>query len=410
MKIKNCRVCGSDKLIPIFSVGPQYISNFIKSKKEQGEKIPLNLVLCKKCSLLQLEHNAPDKLMWNENYGYQSGISSTIKSDLKDIVNRSQCLKEIEKEDIVVDIGANDFTMLNMYEKGKLVGFEPCKNLIERVDSQKFKIINNFFNAKDYKKQFKKKAKIITAISMFYDLENPNKFLEDIKECLDKDGLFVIQQNYLVSMLEQNAFDNILHEHRSYQSFTSLKYMLKKQGLEIFDIELNNINGGSIRTYIKFKENASIGGFEGAEERIKQIEEKEKQLKLDTKQPYLEFALRIEKIKEDLIGFLKKEKKKGKKIAIYGAGTRGNVALQYFGLNRGLIDCIADKNSSKWGKKTIGSMIQIVSPEEMRKIKPDFLLINTWHFAEEVINQEKEFYEKGGKFIVALPKFKVIGK
>ena len=406
--IKNCRSCNSKELTPIISLGDQYISNFIKSKKEQGKKIPLNLVLCKKCKLLQLEHNAPDELMWNEKYLYRSNISSTIKGDLRDIVNRATFLKEIKKDDIVVDIGANDFSMLKMYHKGILVGFEPCKNLIEGVDSEKFKIINNFFNAKDFKKKFDKKAKIITAISMFYDLEDPNKFLEDIKECLDKDGLFIIQQNYLVSMLEQNAFDNILAEHRSYQSFTFLKNLLKKHTLEISDVELYEITVGSLRTYIKFKCNKDLKGFKDAEERIKQIEEKEKGFGLDKLKHYLEFASRIEKIKKELMSFLKQEKKKGKKIWIYGASTRGNVANQFFGLDCNLIDGIADKNSDKWGKKTVGSMISIVSPEEMRKRKPDFLLINTWHFASEIIKQESEFFEKGGKFIVALPEFKII--
>jgi len=404
--IKNCRSCNSKDLIPIISFGDQYISNFVKSK-EQGEKIPLNLVLCKKCKLLQLEHNAPDELMWNDSYWYRSNISSTIKNDLRDIVNRVKCFKEIGKEDIVVDIGANDFSMLKMYDKGILVGFEPCKNLIKGVD-EKFKIINNFFNAEDYKKQFKKKAKVITAISMFYDLENPNKFLKDIVKCLDENGLFIIQQNYLVSMLEQNAFDNVLHEHREYYSFTSLKSLLKKYELEIFDVGLSNINGGSIRTYIKFKKNKDLKGFKWVEERIKQIEKKEEELELNIKRPYLKFASRIEKIKEELMSFLKQEKKKGKKICIYGASTRGNVALQYFGLNSDLIDCIADKNPDKWGLKTIGSLIKIVSPEEMRKRKPDYLLVNTWHLLDEIRKQENEFSKKGGKFVVALPEFKVI--
>ena len=409
MKIKNCRSCNSDKLINVFSLGEQYISNFIKSEEEQGKKIPLNLVLCENCKLLQLEHNVPDELMWNDYYGYRSGISSTIKNDLKDIVDKSEKLVKLKEDDIVIDIGANDFTMLSMYEKGKLVGFEPCKNLIEGVDSKRFNIINDFFNADSFKIRFKKKAKLITAISMFYDLSNPNKFLEDVKKCLSTDGLFVIQQNYLVSMLKQNAFDNILHEHRSYQSFNSLKYMLEKHGFEIFDVELNKINGGSIRTYIKFKDYESRNfTVDGAEDRIKQIEEKEKGLKLDTPKPYLEFASRIEKIKEELMNFLKKEKKKGKKIWIYGASTRGNVANQFFGLDCNLIEGIADKNPDKWGKKTIGSFIPIISPEEMRKLKPNFILINTWHFFEEVKQQEKEFFEKGGKFIVALPEFKVI--
>jgi len=409
MKIKNCRFCDSKDLTPIISLGKQYISNFIKSKKEQGIKVPLNLVLCKKCKLLQLEHNAPDELMWNDSYWYQSGISTTIKTDLKDIVNKVQALKEIERNDIVIDIGCNDGTMFEFYDKGILVGFEPSKNVADTAKKKGFKIINNFFNAEDFKEKFEKKAKIITAISMFYDLSKPNEFLKDITECLDKDGILIIQQNYLVSMLEKNAFDNILHEHRSYQSLASLKYMLKKHGLEVFDVELNNINGGSIRTYVRFK-GSQLKGFKGDKGRIKQIENKEKSLKLNTKKPYLEFASRIEKIKKELMNFLKQEKKKGKKIAIYGGSTRGNVALQYFGLNSDLIDVIADKNPDKWGKKTVGSMIKIVSPEEMRKRKPNFLLVNTWHFLSEIIKQENEFYERGGKFIVALPEFKIVGE
>ena len=407
--IKNCRSCNSKDLTPIISLGNQYISNFVKSKEEQGSKIPLNLVLCQECKLLQLEHNAPSELMWNEQYWYKSGISTTIIDDLKDIVSKAEELMGLREGSIVIDIGCNDGTLLDMYgEIVTRVGFEPSKNVAKEAEEKGHYVINNFFNAKDFKKEYEEKAKIITAISMFYDLDEPNKFLKDIKECLDKDGLFIIQQNYLVSMLEQNAFDNICHEHREFYSFCSLKNLLEKHGLEVFDVGLNDINGGSIRTYIKFKENASLKGFKGTEERIRQIEEKEKELKLDTKQPYQEFASRIEKIKEELMDFLKREKENDKKICIYGASTRGNVALQYFDLNSDLIDCIADKNSDKWGKKTIGSLIPIISPEEMRKRNPDYLLVNTWHFFEEIKNQEDEFFRKGGKFIVTLPEFKVI--
>lgn len=423
MKLKpiiKCRACQSEDLSPIISLGEQYISNFVESEEEQGKKIPLNLVLCENCKLLQLEHNAPPELMWNEQYWYRSGISSTIIDDLKDIVNKAQELKELKEGDIVIDIGCNDGCLLDMYSEWTTrVGFEPSKNVAKEAEEKGHYVINNFFNAKDFKKEYCGKAKIITAISMFYDLENPNKFLKDIVDCLDEEGIFIIQQNYLISMLEQNAFDNICHEHREYYSLTSLKYLLEKYGLEVFDVELNDINGGSLRTYIKFKddgesikthikfeENASLKGFEGAKERIKQIEEKE--LELDAIKPYQEFALRIEKIKKELMDFLKQEKEKGKKICIYGASTRGNVALQYFGLTSDLIDCIADKNPDKWGKKTIGSLIPIVSPEEMRKINPDYLLVNTWHFFDEIKKQENEFFEKGEKFIVALPNFKVI--
>ena len=426
--IKKCRACKSKDLTEIISLGEQYVSNFIDSEKEQGEKIPLELVLCNNCKLLQLKYSAPAELMWNEQYWYKSGINSIIKDDLKDIVEKSQQLrelnggdtefetingveqiKEIKEGDIVIDIGNNDGTMFEYYKKDlNLVGFEPCKNVADEAKEKGFKILNTFFNAEDFKKEFEnKKAKIITAISMFYDLEDPNKFLEDIKKCLDKEGLFVIQQNYLVSMLEQNAFDNIVFEHRSYYSLYSLKKLIENHGLEIFDIELNNINGGSIRTYIKFKD-SEMKGFKGAERRILNQEKKEKKLKLDTLKPYKEFASRISSIKKQVMDFLKQEKAKGKTIGICGASTRGNTTLQYFNITSDLVVGCAEANPDKWGKKTIGTLIPIVSIDEMKKMNPDYQLVLIWHLFEGLRDKEKDFLKRGGKFILPLPKFKIV--
>lgn len=409
LKIKECRACYSEKLEPILSLGNQYVTNFIDSADEQRERIPLELILCENCNLLQLRHNTPAQLTWNDQYWYKSGISSTIRADLKDISEKSQKIKELEKGDIIIDIGSNDGTLLDFYDNSiKRVGFEPCKNVAEESKSKGHYVIDNFFNKKDFKNRFgNKKAKIITAISMFYDLDKPNEFLEDIVSCLDSEGLFVIQQNYLVKMLEQNAFDNICHEHREYYSLASLENLLRKHKLEVFDVEQNDINGGSIRTYIK-KRKSNLQGLEGSEKRLRQVREKENSLGLNTPEPYLEFAERISKIKGHLLDFLDEQKKSGKNIAIYGASTRGNVALQYFGLNNTHIDFIADKNSDKGGKKTVGSLIPIISPEEIMKRKPDYLLVNTWHFLDEIIKQEKEYQNSGGRFVVALPNFRII--
>jgi len=408
--IKECRACYSEKLESILSLGDQHVTNFINSESEQGEKIPLELVLCGNCSLLQLRHSAAPKLTWNDQYWYKSGISSTIKDDLKDIANKSKQIIPLNKKDIVIDIGCNDGTLFDYYNAPvKKIGFEPSKNVAEEAKKKGYFVFNDFFNKESFKQTFgNAKAKIITAISMFYDLDNPNKFLDDVVSLLDENGLFVIQQNYLVTMLENNAFDNICHEHREYYSLSSLEKLLDKHNLKVFDIEENSINGGSIRTYIRFKGNNSLSGFEDAEERLQEVREKEKNLKLETPIPYLEFAERISRIKTKLLDFLNEQKNLGKKICVYGASTRGNVALQYFGLGSKIIDCIADKNPDKWGKKTVGSLIPIVSPEEMRKRKLDYLLVNTWHFLDEIIKQEKDYVNSDCKFIVALPEFKVL--
>jgi SAM-dependent methyltransferase len=413
MEIKECRSCNSEKLKEIISLGEHYISDFIRYEKDQDNipRVPLNLILCEGCKLLQLRHNAPAELMWGDQYGYKSGINRLIRDDLKDIVEKSESLVKLDNGDIVVDIGCNDGTMLSYYKNKNLnlVGFEPSGNVFREAKEKGYNIINNFFNVEDYKREFgNKKAKILTAISMFYDLEDPNKFLEDIKSCLDEDGLFIIQQNYVVSMLEQNAFDNICHEHREFYSLNSLEHLLNRHSLEVFDVELNNINGGSLRTYVKYKNN-KMKGFEGVEQRILNIRKKEEALQLDTPKPYQEFASRIDSIKKQIMDFLRQEKSKGKTIGLCGASTRGNTTLQYFGITPDLVVAASEANPDKWGKKTVGTLIPIVSIDEMKKINPDYQLVLIWHLFEGLRNKEKDFIKNGGKFILPLPGFKVVG-
>jgi hypothetical protein len=210
-------------------------------------------------------------------------------------------------------------------------------------------------------------------------------------------------------MLEQNAFDNICHEHLEYYSLFSLENLLKNHNLEVFDVELNNINGGSFRTYIRFR-NSSVKPFTGADDRIKRVREKESKLGLQDKRIYQEFGSRVNDIKEKLLDFIKAEIKKEKKIYVYGASTRGNVTLQFCGIDNKMITAATDKNPEKWGRKTVGSMIPIIPLEQYRKENPDYLLVLPWHFFEEIKEQEKEYFNSGGKFIVPLPEFRIVEK
>jgi len=413
-KIKKCRSCSSNELEPIISLGNQYVTNFISSEKEQAKipKVPLDLVLCNNCKLLQLKHNAPSESMWGDQYWYKSGINRLIREDLKDVLYKSQQLMPVTRGDVIVDIGCNDGTLFDFYQgESRLIGFDPSKNVAKEAERKGYEIVNNFFNAKDLKERLgKDKAKIITAISMFYDLDDPNTFLEDITSCLDPNGLFVIQQNYLVKMLENNAFDNVCHEHRGYYSLTSLEHLLERHGLETFDLEQNSINGGSIRTYIKFKGNDKLKGFRGANNRIEGLLKKENNLNLNSPSPYKEFASRISTIKENLTDFLEKEKSLGKKICGLGASTRGNTTLQYFEFGPDLIDCIFDRNPDKEGKKTVGTLIPITSPENIQKYNPDYQLVLIWHIFKGIGDDEKEFIKNKGKFILPLPKINVVDK
>lgn len=403
MKIKKCRSCGSKNLIKILSLGKQYLSDFTDKPVKQTS-FPLNIILCKKCSLVQLDYTTPAKYLYTERYGYRSGINQTMRDELNGIAK--DALKRLKKKKgkiVVIDIGANDGTLIQNYPKNVFkIAVEPIKKLAKEASKKSDVVINDFFAYKPVQRKIKnQKADIITAISCFYDMEEPNIFVEDVVKLLKEDGILVIQQNYLVQMLKQNAFDNIVHEHLEYYSLLSLNNLLNKHGLEVFDVELRDLNGGSFKTYICFKGKRRI--TKAVEKMIKH----EKKLKLENKKIYLDFAKRIEKNRDKLINFIKKEVAKGKTIYLYGASTRGNTLLQYFKLNNKLIKYAVERNPEKWGKIITSVNIPIVSEEQARKEKPDYMLVLPWFFKKEFLKREKA-YLKHGHFIFPLPKLEVV--
>jgi len=404
MKIRKCRVCGSRNLITIISLGKQYLSDFVKTNRKP-KAFPLKMVLCKQCFLVQLEETTPQKYLYTERYGYKSGINQTMRDELAEIAKKA--LKKIKKNamDItVVDIGSNDGTLLKNYPKNIYrIGVEPITKFAKESKKYANKVVNDFFNLESYQKITKsKKANIVTAISCFYDMEEPNKFVEDVTKILKDDGIFIIQQNYLVSMLKQRAFDNIVHEHLEYYSLLSLNNLLTRHNLEVFDLEERELNGGSFRTYIAFK------GKRRKTKAVQKLQVYEKRLKLNNKKIYLEFAKNIADNKKRMLEFIKKKNKEGKLVYLYGASTRGNTLLQYFELNNKLIKKAVERNPEKWGKIIASVGIPIVSEEQARKDKPDYMLVLPWFFKKEFLQTEKKYLQSGGHFIFPLPKFTVV--
>ena len=411
--INKCRSCGTNKLTPIFSLGKLYISNFIDAPNArepfnttQGkQKAPLDLVLCQNCGLLQLKHTVSASQMYRD-YWYFSGVNKTMREELADISASAARLADLKPGDFVLDIGSNDSTLLLSYKNRnlKFVGFEPARNLMSKARIKGLEIVNNFFNYNDWQKRFhNKKAKIITAIAMFYDLDEPNKFAADIAKCLDKDGVLVVQMSYLPSMLKINDFPNVCHEHLEYYSLFSLENLLKRHGLEVFDVLLNDVNGGSFRIYIQHR-----GAARPVNGRVLKLRKLEKKLSLINKKVYQDFVFRINELKKMTRNFINDEVKKGKKVYVYGASTKGNPMLQFYNLTYPTIEAAADRNPIKWGKKTIGTLIPIISEERARLERPDYFLILPWHFLKEFIKREEDYLKSGGKFIVPLPNFKII--
>jgi len=328
-----------------------------------------------------------------------------MRKALEEIVVKACEVAQPKEGDIVMDIGCNDGTLLRSYKIPglKLVGFEPAKNLVEDARKGTTFVFNDFFGYKQFNEKFPStRAKLITSIAMFYDLDDPDAFVADIVKSLDPRGVWVIQQNYLCSMLQQNGFDNIGHEHLTYYSLGTMSQLLSSHDLEIFNVEKNDVNGGSFRTYVARK-----GQFPVREsvEKMKEVEENLFSMKPSI---YSTFGRNVRRAKAELSEFITDQIKNGKTVYVYGASTRGNTILQYCRLDHRLIKKATDANPEKWGLRTPGTEIPIVSKEEARRDNPDFFLVLPHHFLKEITREEEKYLESGGKFIVPLPRFQVL--
>ncbi len=413
---KTCRVCDS-ALEPILNLGEHFVSDFPKPGDSDGLKAPLELVLCRRCRLLQLRHSVPGEHMYR-NYWYRSGTNQTMRNALADIADKAETLIHLQPSDTVVDIGCNDGTLLGSYKTGGIyrVGFDPAQNLAGLSRRIADRIFVDFFSAQPFAQDqalVGRRARIVTSIAMFYDLEDPNQFVDDIKTIMSDDGLWIIQMSYLPLMLKTNEFGNICHEHLEYYSLQSLEFLLGKHDFEIVDVELNDINGGSLRAYIRNK--GAAGEVFGdatyrtmAADRVRTMREAEIKLGLGDKPVYQEFAMRVERIRTDVLDFVKAQTRAGKRIYVYGASTKGNTVLQYFGLDHALLAAAAERNTDKWGRVTVGTHIPIISEAEARAANPDYFLVLPWHFLEEFMAREHDYLVNGGRFIVPFPYFTLI--
>ncbi len=404
--ISKCRVCGSRELVDLYSLGDLYISDFVE-KKDQGIKAPLEMVMCTGCSLVQLRHTAPQEILYSRFYWYRSGVTETMRNALRNITDSIEKRMPLEAGNVVVDIGSNDGTMLRTYQVPGLVtvGVEPASNLAEEGKKGLTHFINDFWTIANYEKAVPKKAKVITAIGMFYDMEDPNQFIRDAALALEKDGMFVAQLMCLKNMLDTNDVGNICHEHLEFYSLSSLEHLFDRNGFALVDIEHNLVNGGSYRVYACLK-GATPPAIEGAAERLKKYREEEKGL--DKREAHDAFFRRVEENKRKCVDFIKAETAKGKTVWVYGASTKGNTILQYYGLDHSMIEGAAERSPEKWGKVTVGTGIPIVSEADARARKPDYFLVLPYAFFDEFYKREDAWRKTGGQFIVPLPEFRVV--
>jgi hypothetical protein len=411
----TCRVCGSAALTNVIDLGEQYLQgSFVKPGKElpSMRKIPAILLRCdptrdeNACGLLQMAHSVPPNILYSA-YWYRSGTNKTMRDHLKGIVNDATDI--LKRDDArVLDIGCNDCTLLKNYpDTFTRYGIDPS-DISHELDEGSIKIIKDTFPSDELSNDTDGAPfDIITSIAMFYDLEDPVAFVSNIKKSLSEDGIWMFEMSYMPMMLRMNSYDTICHEHIEYYSLAVIETILKKAGLKIFKISLNDINGGSIRCYATHTKNFKYSKKEYIVE-IDKLRQEEFDMELDTDRPYKDFQKRIDAHKEELISLLKDLKMKGKTIHIYGASTKGNTILQWCGIDKLIIDYAAERNPDKYGATTLGTDIPIISEEESRALRPDYYLVLPWHFKGEFLERERAILESGVQMIFPLPEIDII--
>ena len=406
MKIKKCRSCSSSSLKNAFDLGSQKLTGvFPKTLNENIPSGSLAMVFCEKCKLLQLENSFNASMMYGDNYGYMSSLNPHMINHLKNKAKKLNSFMNLTKDDVVIDIGSNDGTFLNFFSSRlKLIGIDPTIKKLKKFYRKDIIKIPTFFTIDVIKKILKKRTKVISSISMFYDLESPIRFAEDVYETLDDNGIWHFEQSYMPMMIKNNSYDTICHEHLEYYSLTSIKFILDKVGFKIINLEFNDINGGSFALTVakknsKLKVNSPL---------IDWLLKKEKLFNYNSLEVFQNFYKNAKKHKKSFKDLLLNLNDMKKKVVGYGASTKGNVILQFCNITKKLLPYIAEVNEFKHYRYTPGTKIQIIPEKSARLKNPDYFIVLPWHFKNFIIKKEKNFLRNNKNLIFPLPDIEIV--
>ncbi len=412
-EINKCRVCGNANLVTVINLGDQALTGVFPVQGEIVERGPLEMVKCfgvegaEACGLVQLKHDYQMEKLYGDNYGYRSGLNKSMVEHLKGIVAMNESMINLSDGDLVIDIASNDGTLLSAYKNKKLelLGIDPTSDKFGKYYPEHIKHIAEFFSAKIVRDLYDtKKAKIVSSIAMFYDLPDPLGVMKEIEEILDPEGIWVVEQSYMPTMIDNISYDTICHEHLEYYALRQFKWMADRAGLKIIDVAFNDTNGASF-CIVMAKKNSHYSEAVG---KIKEVLDAEEVGGFNESGVYEDFKKKTEGHRSALFELFQKIKKDGKKIFGYGASTKGNVILQYCGLTADEIPYIAEVNEYKFGRFTPGTLIPIISEKDAKAMKPDYYLVLPWHFKKGIIEREQEYLSSGGKLIFPLPKIEII--
>lgn len=410
-KVTGCRMCGGGDLSTLIELGDQYLTGvFPRQPDADLTRGPLTLVRCTECSLVQLLHSYDLTELYGAHYGYRSGLNRSMVAHLQATVTGLCSRLSPADGDIILDIGSNDGTTLASYDRKRftLVGFDPSADKFRKYYCDGARLVTDFFSAARFGREFGAgaRARLVTSLAMFYDLEDPLQFMREVESILAADGLWHFEQSYLPSMLATNAYDTICHEHLEYYAAGQIKWMTDRAGLKIVDIACNDVNGGSFAVTVAkrdapYPENVAI---------VEEFLESERVKGLNTPAPYEAFRDRVLRHRDDLRDRLNRYKTNGRRVIGYGASTKGNVLLQFCGIDESLLPCIAEVNEEKFGCFTPGTHIPIVSEAEAKASNPDCMFVLPWHFRANLVEKEAEYLARGGAMLFPLPEILEVTK
>jgi SAM-dependent methyltransferase len=407
-ELKSCRAGGGDHLVSVLNLGQQQLTGvFPRSPSEPITKGPLELVWSPVSGLLQLRHSYEPTEMYGANYGYRSGLNQSMVDHLTLKVRFLEKLVAPDSGDVVLDIGSNDGTTLKAYSRPGLrrVGIDPTIEKFRQFYPPPITAVADFFSADVYHKVEQRRARIVTSIAMFYDLESPVDFVREIAKVLAPDGVWHFEQSYMPTMLRTTSYDTICHEHLEYYSLGAVTKILDAADMKVVDVLTNGVNGGSFAVTATHRSNNSIRPSQAV---VDWLLEQEERMGLATPKPFREFEERVFRHRQDLVRLIHSLVADGKKVLGYGASTKGNVLLQFCGFSAREIPAIAEVNPDKFGCVTPGSHIPIIPESEARAANPDYFLVLPWHFKDGIVRRERDFILGGGKLILPFPEIEIV--
>ena len=403
----NCRGCGTKTVRQFLKLGDQPHCNRLITPKLAGKKephFPLNVGFCENCTLVQIDYTIPKENMFTD-YPYVSGTTKTLVSHFKATAERLVKTYDIEANSLIVDIGSNDGTWLKQYlpMSMRVRGIDPAENVVELALKNGVPTWAKYFNEQTAKEVLDSDgpASLVTAAGVFFHLEELHSVIKGVKHILSDDGVFVVQAIYLGGMLENVAFDQVYHEHLVYYTLKSIEALLSKHGLEVFDVHLVDIHGGSLEVHVAPK------GKRTVQNSVVALRAEEKSKKYDQFETYENFAENIWHLRDDLLKLLKKYKADGKRVYAFGAPAKGATLVNSFGIGPDLVQYATERNPMKVGSMMPGSRIPIIDEDGQ---VPDAFLVLAWNFIDEFVRREAAYLQGGGEFIVPVPNLKIINK